>query len=188
MTMRPWAILALTSWSLALAGCGVVYVPVVQHFPEPVRAVRVVDDQTGKTIPGAHVDYVVRRHSGWTHEQPVLKDAQGPAADTAAPVMELKVFRYHDGAFTMDDASRTAWVQNYFPIKRGDGYDYYHDYAARIRATAPDHDPLAVEYAAERPPVPGWSETAGGGKAEFDINGVLWFRLRSPAAAGKNPE
>jgi hypothetical protein len=185
--MRAWAIVALAAWSLALGGCGVVYVPVVQHFPEPVRAVRVVDDQTGKTIPGAHVTYEVRHHAGWSHEQPVLKEAQHPVDTQAAeaPTM-LKVLYYRDGAFVVQETSRTGWVQNYFPLKGSDGYDYYRDYAAWIRASAPAHEPLAVEYAAERPPVAGWSEMAGGGRAEFDINGVLWFHLRSRATRGKS--
>lgn len=188
--MRPWAILTLMAWPLTLAGCGVVYVPHVQTFPEPVRAVRVIDEQTGKTLAGAHVDYAVLRHTGWSHDQPALKEAQWASVDTpdGAQVEELKVLQYRDGAFIMEGSSRTAWVQNYFPLKGGEGYDYYHDYAARIRVTAPGHEPLAVEYAAERPPQPGWSETAGGGRAEFDVNGVLWFRLRTRPTPGKTSD
>jgi hypothetical protein len=190
MMMRAWTILALTACSLGLTGCGVMYVPVQQRFPEPVRAIRVVDDETGRTIAGAHVDYEVLRHAGWSHEQPALKEAPTAAAETqgAASAGDLKVLRYRDGAFVVEDSSKTAWVQNYFPLKGGEGYDYYHDYTARIRATAPGHEPLVVEYAAERPPLAGWSETAGGGRTEFDVNGVLWFYLRSRAVSGKSNE
>jgi hypothetical protein len=188
--MRPWVILTSLALALASAGCGVFYAPVMQTFPEPVRAVRIVDDRTGKTIPDAQVACEVHRHNGWSHEQPVLREAAQPATSqpasqpqTAAPVTELKVVRHADGAFIVEKDSRYAWVQSYYPMHSAEGGRYYRDYAVRFRATAPEHDGLTLDYAVERPPVAGWSETAGGGKVEFDVNGVLWFHLKLRSAA-----
>ncbi len=54
--MRLWALVLLLISPAGLAGCGIWYSPVVERFPDPVRAVRVVDDQTGNTIAGAQSD------------------------------------------------------------------------------------------------------------------------------------
>ncbi len=133
--------------------------------------------------PARSLTFEVRRHKGWSHEQPALRDISFKEAPKSPDeVARLKVVRYADGAYVFESERYTGWVQFYWPRHKKEAGRYYRDYAAQIRVTAPEHDGLALEYAGERPPLPGWSEAAGGGKAEYDVNGVLWFRLRSQTA------
>lgn len=186
--MRPWSTLALVAACLTLTGCGVVFTPIMQQLPGPVQAIRVVDDQTNRSVGDAHLSYEVLRHGGTTHQPPALRDCPTKDVDPNAPVVgELTVERRRDGAFLVEKDQRFAMRLWYFPFRRDGSYHYYRDFAVRIRAAGADHEPLTLEYAVARPPVMGWTETGGGGRVMLDAAGVLWFRLRSrPATTGPN--
>lgn len=190
--MRIPALSAVLSACLLYGGCGAVFVPMRQKFPEPIAGVRVVDAATGQAIESANAVLEVYRHEGDKHLPARLLDAEVPAdragqGSQGMPRRELAASRGDDGAFTFEAYRPFVWVQWFFPFRAAEGYTKYYDLEGRIRATAPGHAPLLFQYAALRPPVPGWSEKAGNGWAKMDSQGTLWFYLerRGPGAGGR---
>jgi hypothetical protein len=191
--MRLTALSAVLSACLLFGGCGLVFLPMRQKFPEPVAAVRVVDASTGEDIESAEVTFEVCDHQGDKHlpprlldaKAPATKPAQGPQPRQGGSRKELAVSRGREGAFTFEAFEAVVWAQWLFPLSSGNDFWKLHDCEGRIRAAAPGHAPLVFQYAALRPPVPGWSERAGNGRADVDAHGVLWFHLEK---RGRGPE
>ena len=186
--MRLVAIQLVVLGSILFGGCGVVFVPARQRFPGPVRIVMVLDDETGRPLRSANVAFEVYRHRGWTHDPPLLRDAAIVEGEDAPslPVRELKAKRVGIGSFVFESQAPIAWAQWYYPFKKSKGRTYYRDYKASVRATAPGHWPLVLQYAGARTPPLGWSERAGNVSASLNRRGVLTFRLRK-RVKGRSP-
>jgi len=185
-----WALVSTCVLSALCGGCGALYLPMVQRFPEPVRGVKVVDAETGKVVPAAGVSFELQRHEGDTLGAAALLDVpdatlMGPPAADSDTHRRLTGRRETDGLFVFEPTRPLVWTRWFFPFRLAEGYTRYYDYDARIRATAPGYNSLALMYAGRRPPVMGWSEAAGNGIARFDVDGVLWFHLRKSAARSK---
>ena len=192
--MRRGVVCLVVAASFAMAvlcgGCGVLFWPMVQRFPEPIRGVKVVDIETGKVVPTAGVSFELERHSGDTLRAAALRDPSGATLDgPAAPDREarrrLTGRRDTDGVFVFEPTRPLVWTRWFFPFRLAEGYTRYYDYDARIRATAPGYCPLVLTYAGRRPPLAGWSEAAGNGEARFDVDAILWFQLRKATARSK---
>ena len=182
-----WLMASVCALAALCGGCGTVMLPMVQRFPEPIRGVRVVDIETGKIVPTAGVSFELERHRGDTLKTAALRDLPDglggePGASDGEPSERLTGRRETGGLFVFEPARPVVWTRWFFPFRAGDGYTRYYDYDARIRAAAPGYSPLGLQYAGRRPPLMGWSESAGNGRARFDVDGVLWFHLRKATA------
>jgi hypothetical protein len=159
-------------------GCGLVVVPRVQHFPGPLREIRVVDGQTGATLRDASVTCEILKHENWMRARAMIIPSE-----VAAPseVRRTPAVQRQGDAFVIEPCSMNGSVQWFFPLPLPTGWSLYREHAARITASAAGYHSLCVQYAPETLTEDA-GETAAGESAWRFHAGVLQLGLKATPA------
>jgi hypothetical protein len=134
-------------------GCGLLFVPTIDTYPNPVREVYVRDVFTQMPIPSAKVEcFVVPvSHKGPFETRPrSIKASERYDWNPTDGGDRLTVTRVGESRFALASRSMLGWWQCLWPLwswaTAGDWQ--YHGHATRIVASAPGYAPQMIQYEA----------------------------------------
>ena len=131
----------------SLCGCGAVFVPRVQCFPDPVRLIVVNDAETEHPLDSAQVTYWIEPYCNWFEQAGPWIASENTDLDRMGDTAELvAVTDQGDGEFTVKWCRKTGWVQWFFPIPSPLGWNLYREHQAVVLAEASGYYPLKISY------------------------------------------
>lgn len=189
-------ILFLTSLSIWAAGCGFVFIPVVEKFPDSFDRLEVRDATTREEIPFSHVEYYVApivRIDSFPHDQFTLLSGGVPGAAiktaktdgfnkqpkyfvTEQPVRGLEPASVEEvlltpagpGCFECKPISKLAFLQCWWPLFLSHStYFWKRGYASAILIHAPDHYYLNLRFGPGESSPPFYGNIALTNEGEF---------------------
>jgi hypothetical protein len=174
-----------------IGGCGLVFVPTVHEYPGAVKAVRVIDDESGEALAGADVRFEVCKYANWCPFPPVVVEA---SEEVYAPGMKseekvrLAATRTGD-VFHLERRYFWGLMQIWLPLPPILGPALLHEHRGLIYASAENYQGLVFSYNPRNAPMAGegyefHSREGHRVAVQFDEQGVLTFRLcrtRPPA-------
>ncbi len=168
-----------------LNGCGLVFVPTVQQYPGPVKAVRIGDAHSEEILTDAQVRFEIVKYVNWIRYPPGLSptepDYTSPGTSTKdEDVVILDQTSDKAGRFTFRRKSMWGAMQIWLPLPPILGPAILHEHRAYILASAPGHCQLIFQYSPAYPPTPGAKFSLPDprhGRATFDDSGMLTIYL-----------
>lgn len=194
---RKAAVASALLLAVLLPGCATLQVPFVSNTSSPIRAVRVLDAETGEDIPGAWIHYRTDRTNDIEDMRTCQFRARYPSPNKADYV-SINLLgneipdRKPDQSFPMPVRLQTGyWEIPLTSRERADGTASIACPQATIEARSKDHYWASASYTTNNRPVAGWSasasdrispngviEQAQTARCEFGADGVLRFYLR----------
>jgi hypothetical protein len=183
--------------SLFIQGCGLVFVPVVQNFPEPVKKIKVVDRQTGKDIPDATVEIDIYSTGNWIHLPPFFSiwahiPTSKPAEENTETstddksIASLSGHRDSEGYFIFQNRVMLGSMEWFFPLPSPLGWTLYRDHYAVLTVKTAEYGYAGLTYSPgflfEKgttcyPGMRNIEKNEKNSRCRLDENGVLWIYL-----------